>query len=792
MPLRAAGAADDSTLHYSAPSPIAAGARDRARAAGPGRPVTATSQPLSPPSPAPQSPGPAAPRLELVLALLDLALQAQRNGTLDELVRSRPRAARWLLRRHAQVLRGTAGDALAAGDTTPQLAALLLRWLTTQLRPDAEPGFDGIDEEAWLQLPGWRPMLAMASIAGWLRVPDFPRQYRRRSGEPPLDNLCGLWGVGPSTVYRTLERARLLMAQALLEPAPDALHRLSLRRFVLTELQARQPWAGEAERTAWHRHQAALAEGARDPASALWHRWQAGDVAGFVMSLRQHAGALAAAPETEALVERVAAGALTPRLQVDLWLARAALARTRDAAERELRAYEQARQAAQAAQSPLLLGIVHSALGKYYEPRDADRAFACYQDSADFLRDLGPEHGDAQALEHFLTTFARLAWLYLLRNDARSKAVLDRAEALRAQFAVPDDVAGMLERVWSEYWRRAGDRARSMEHCYRALNIFERLGDQRSVLATRSNLVHLHGEAGDARRAVESAQVVFDAARRGVVEPALLVSTHLNLGLAWFWQKDLGLAIEQYRAALAQSLPSGLRLHAFRARYNLAEAYYMRCRDSGSADDERQGDVYIADALAAPESDSSQAAIESARKLKHEVLGARQVAEPDRLLPGETAVHFEEMAEVQRQRLALSVPGDDEAHARVHLAIARAYLGIAAKEREAARALVAKAGLQVRFVAEFDALRLAFERELTREQQLAAAWKQAAGDLVDDRRRAALIAQLLRAGVVNKSGYGELCGVAPATASKHLKLLADRGLLVQRGKGPSTRYELPG
>ena len=44
---------------------------------------------------------------------------------------------------------------------------------------------------------------------------------------------------------------------------------------------------------------------------------------------------------------------------------------------------------------------------------------------------------------------------------------------------------------------------------------------------------------------------------------------------------------------------------------------------------------------------------------------------------------------------------------------------------------------------------------------------------------------------MNKSAYGDLCGVAPATASKHLGLLAERGLLVQRGKGPATRYELP-
>ena len=43
---------------------------------------------------------------------------------------------------------------------------------------------------------------------------------------------------------------------------------------------------------------------------------------------------------------------------------------------------------------------------------------------------------------------------------------------------------------------------------------------------------------------------------------------------------------------------------------------------------------------------------------------------------------------------------------------------------------------------------------------------------------------------INKSAYAELCGVSPATASKHLSALTERGLLQQTGKGPSTRYLL--
>ncbi len=158
------------------------------------------------------------------------------------------------------------------------------------------------------------------------------------------------------------------------------------------------------------------------------------------------------------------------------------------------------------------------------------------------------------------------------------------------------------------------------------------------------------------------------------------------------------------------------------------------------------------------------------------MLGSEAAANPDRLLPQEFAAHFDEMAEVQRQRAVLAIPIEPPAHVRAHLAIARAYLAVAAKEREAALALIERHGLGESFGDAFAQLRQTFERELTREQRLAAQWQQLAGDLLGDQRRGAVLAELLRLG--------------PATASKHLVALAERGLLVQSGKGPSTRYHL--
>lgn len=731
-------------------------------------------------------------RLDLVARLLDAALQAYRNGSFVDLARQRPLVLRWLLQRHERCMRGVLGQP-AQAETAPALALCLLRWLVAQLRPDGAAQMDGLAEADWLYRTAWRPALAVAAVAGFVAVPDYPRHYRRRSGEPALENLCGLWGVGQSTVYRLMERARRQMAQTLLEGTREAQRSLSLRAAVKAELDLGLWGPGEAVTAAWHRERAGRAQRAGDAASALWHLAQAGDAAGFARSLRLQASDLAGSAETDPLVELVAAREAAPRVVVDLWLARAALARSRGAYDRELAAIEAARQAAQAAQEPLLLGIVLSALGKYFESRDVDRAVACYQDSAEFLRDTATQADDSDALEHQVTTYGRLAWMYLLRNDDRARGLLDRAEALRTQARVPDAVLGVLEQVWGEYWRRAGELARSLEHRHRALNIFERLGDRRSIFATYLNLSNTYALQKNFEQAQRYASRVLD---EGVTEHELEINAHMSLGNAYFWQGRLDESIAAHGAALARSRHAGLRLHAFRAHYNLAEAYYNRFREQGQTSDEEAGDAHVRAALDTPDSDSSPAAKDAVRKLKAEVLGAAPPPsspdQADRLLPAELAAHAELWAEVQRRRAVLAEPSAPEAHARAHLAIARAYAAIAAKERDAAMALIERHGLTAGFVAELDALRRSFERELTREQQLAAAWKPASAELFDDDRRAALIAHLLREGALTKSGYGQLAGVAPATASKHLGLLAERGLLVQRGKGPATRYELPG
>ncbi len=739
--------------------------------------------------------GPTATRHEVLTRVLDAALQAERTGSLRELIRQHPRAVRGLMRRHEQLIRSTAGGAMP-DDPLPVLARWLLRWLVAQLRPDGEGHLDGIPDAAWLHLSAWRPALAVASVAGFVVVPDFPRRYRRRSGEPAIENLSGLWNVDQSTVYRLIDRARRQMAHVALEPLTGANLRLSLRAAVLAELKRLRSDLDDVATPHWHELQAdhALRDG--DAASAIWHLWRAGAWERFARTLEGRASELSTAPETDALAMRVAAHSLLPRAEVEFCLGQAALARSRGLVDGELRAIERARQVAQLSQLPLLQAIAQGALGKFHRLRDADRAAACYQDAVECLRHHGPYDADAETAARFVAVYGELAWLYLQRNDERARGLLDLAEELRGRHRVPDPVLGMLEGIWAEYWRRSGDHTKALEHRYRALAIFERVGERRLILSAYLNLSVSYNNSGDPARAIPFAELVLGEAQRGGVQAETMVNAHLTLGTAHFLAGRLDASIKSHADALALSLRADLRLQRLRARYNLAEAYYTRYRNRGEAADERAADELVSVELATPESDTSAVLRDAVRRLKSQVLGAApQEARAEfihTLLPAELAVHADEWTEVQRYRQALSIPAAPENHARAHLAIAHAYTAIAAKEREAALALIDKHGLRADFLAELDTLRQTFERGLTREQQLAATWKQAAGELVDDTRRAALIAHLLRDGAVNKSAYGEICGVAPATASKHLGLLTERGLLVQLGKGPSTRYELPG
>lgn len=742
-------------------------------------------------TPAPPPAAPAFDRLHLADELVDAAIGALRQGTLAAQLQAHPRAARWMLRHVRRLLPGTAGDHLPAGDRGLALQVhWVLHWAVGQLRPDRAGALDPVPRMAWGGQVAWRPVLALACHAGLLPVAELPERYRRRPDESAADNLCGLWGVGPSTFYRCLDRAQSAVARLSLQPLPVPM-RLSLRDSVCAELQRAGVWSDDAARRAWHAARQRVCEQDGDLAGALWHALHAGDAEAAVRCAGHRPAALAAQAEADALIDRLAAHDLPPRARFELCLARAGLARTRQMPERELAACQAALRLAEAEGNERMRGEAYFALGRCHEARDGDRSRACYLDS---LRHLEAAAGEAAAPEVLAARLQTLAWLALAqvrRNEPGARQTLEDADALVARLGAPDELKALLAQAWGAYWRISGEADRAREAWMHALNVFERLGDQRSVMATYRNLMLLHAEARDLAQLEAVAARIFAQSERTTLEPAILIGAHGNLGYGYGLAGRYVDAIAAFRRSLAIAVDAHSELEANRARCNLADVCYYQFLKTGEAALEQEADELVAKLLCAPESTVTPTLLETARGLKAYVLGQLPQQSVDRVLDDEAKVHLEAMAAIRRHREALAGGAAGRERALAQVGIARAYLDIADRERQAAFALAAELGLADTLAPRLQALRAYLGSPLEGPGALAERWRADAGDLLDDARRLGVAERLFADRALSKASYAEACGVAPATASKHLALLTRRGLLVRAGRGPATRYRLP-
>lgn len=685
---------------------------------------------------------------------------------------------------------GAFGDAVPTATKASEAAKLLIFWAVAQLRPDRREGLAEIDDAAWLHSTSWRPMLALACHFGLMTVPAFPQRYRRRADEPPLDNLCGIWSVGPSTLYRYLDKGRRQLTDLLCTDANGA-QRSGLRRAALAHLRKHEePVEGWAS---WHGRQGQVALLNGDVPDALWHLRCAGDVNATLEALRRFSTEAAASSETEELLADLeATPSLSEQQRFEVLLRAGTIWRFRHEQDRAEETLGRALRLAEHLGRPLCIGIAQAALGQHLEERDRDHATGLYEDSLRWLRQaIEANDGDRRrAVNEYAQCVVHLAWLNLRRNNPKAKTLLEQVHQMDTEASLEELTLGSLEQAWGEYWRCVGNPRRALEHKHRALAMFQRIGERRSVISTYNNLSLIYCDAKEFDRAISYGRLVLEASSQQAIEPELLACAHGNIGIACFCTGDLDSAIDHYQQALRLQTEMGLRAQLVAVNYNLAEAHYERFKLRGLPADEEQGDHHAAVAVRLSTEDNAQAQADAARSLKREVLGTGEG--PDRLLPTEHAAHFSEMAEIERLRLSLALPQSPEQQARAHLAIARAYLAIATKEREAALAIASRHGLQsTNFQGELETLRTTFSRELTREQHLDQAWHTRSSDLLAKERRQSILAHVLAQGSINKSTYAEVAAVSLATASKHLGLLAERGLLVQTGKGPSTRYLLP-
>jgi tetratricopeptide (TPR) repeat protein len=721
-------------------------------------------------------------------------LSAHRAGNMQQLLQQRARLARRLLVPVLGLLEGTWAEAAPPDERQRQVLAVraITVWLLGELRPDRGTGLAGITDEAWLYSTSWRPLLATACQLGLCRIPHFPKRFLGTEGDGPIEHLCTLWDVGPSTLYRYLEKGRQQLVRQLAQQRLGAAQRWALRDCALHVLH--EDFNGAAE-VGWHAQQARWAASHHRPDSALWHHLQGGDWSAAIQLLSQACTELAAHPDTPSALARLDAAPIPPPARAHHALAVAALRRAAGDSEEERHCLEQA--VALAAEHGLrrLEGEALLALGNYFQSRDLDRALVFFQDGADKLSVFSssgsedPEVGSTVDL--YLRALDRLAWVYALRNDGRALAVLQAADERKRDQGVADSTRAMLENTWGEYWRRAGDRRLELEHKLRALILFERVGDARQILSTCNNLSFTYGELGRFDDAIRYAQRVVQSSKSQSVEPFLLAGATGNLGAAYMRMGKLDEAIRAYLSALELSQSAGMGLYVVRTHYNLAEAYFHRFKETDNREDEAQGDHHVICTLQAKAGEHDPFVLDAVRRLKSEVLGLDQGFSLASLVPDEHAAHASHMAGIQQRRQALAMPGPAETKIRLHLEIAQAYLEIAAVERDAALALMQRSGLAGQFGPELDRLQETFKRQMPRERQVQSQWRERAGELLAEQRRIAILEHLFTDGSIQKSTYARLCGVGLATASKHLVTLAERGLLLQTGKGPSTRYVLP-
>lgn len=722
--------------------------------------------------------------------LLAACLAACRDNTLSELVAERPRLARRACAPLAALMSSTLGDAQAPGEGGRTTAAFraFLGWAICSLRPDQRGDWSGLPHEAWLHRTSWRSVLALACHHGFVPVPSIPGRFLGSSSDSVVNRLCTLWDVGPSTYYRYLEKGRQRMASRLAGVALGATEMLSYRAYVLATEGPAENQAG-ADMLAWHRRLSEEADESGDVAAALWHGVRGAHGAGLVRLLQSKAADLARSAETPLLLSQVDAACLPFPEVIDWHLACAEVARSRGEGCEDLAHLERALELARREGTSVYAGRALLALGDYYQSRDADRALACYQEAADRL--TGAEEDDA--CDTRVQSLNRLAWAFALKKDARASTLLHEADALCGRADVTARTRGLLALTWGEYSGRAGDAAKELEHKHRALVIFEAAGDRRNVLSVCNNLSIAYSRQGAFVRAIEYADRLLDVRAHRPIETLLLVSALGNKGGAQFYLGRYSDAIDCYLEGLRISEQSQLKVEICRMHFNLAEAYLKRHESSGDPADRAAGERHIDLTLGAEAGRSQPHLLAAAQALRPRDSAEPEVFSLDRLVPDNHAMHAEQMGVIQHHRAVLALPTDAETRVRSHLELARAYMTIAAGERDRALALIQKEQMQRRFALEMDALRHTFDRQLTREQRVQAAWQgraEQAGLMLAEARRVAILEHLFANGSIQKSGYARLCGVGLATASKHLTTLAELGLLVQMGRGPSTRYRL--
>ncbi|TDM08658.1 MAG: hypothetical protein C4K60_04410 [Ideonella sp. MAG2] len=578
------------------------------------------------------------------------------------------------------------------------------------------------------------------------------------------------------------------MVDSLVAAQLDADRRWALRELAaatrLREMPSR--WHGEcAQSLARHGH-------AMD---AAWHLCRAKQWDVLAELLKRRALELASSLEYKALSQTLRRAVMGPSNKVDLALSESVMWRCLGDTNAESELLGLALRTAESITSELRALHIAEALyglGLFYNARDPEQAVIHLEAASQQLQtasSLVPSHGQARVQSAYVLVLALLAFVQLRCNNPQALSLLKSALiAARECEQLSLDAQGMLLKAQAEAARCNDQLNEALRFRQQALVLYERAGDLREVLDSKNNLGQLLAHSGKANEARETCVQVLKMAQSFSVRPEALVSAYVGLAVADMTLGDLDSAVSNLTHVVRISQQFGLARHQLTGLMNLAEVHFLRLKQHGEIEDERMGDQYAEQSreLAARLGLTQQEA--KAQTLKQTTLNPQTAVH--HLLPIETSAHPGEFAKIEALRAELALPRPPAQRARTHIALSQLYLRIAAKERDAARGLMQTHGLS-ELEADIEALQQTWAHDGNLASQLSSRWREQVGDWLTDSQRKAVLERLLAEGSLSKSSYGEAAEVSPATASKHLGLLADKGLLDQQGRGPATRYVLP-
>ncbi|MBQ0936254.1 hypothetical protein KAK11_13015 [Ideonella paludis] len=546
---------------------------------------------------------------------------------------------------------------------------------------------------------------------------------------------------------------------------------------------------------AWHQEQAKSLLQYDHAMDAAWHYIHAQKWHQLAELLKRRSLELASHPEHSALSQLLRRSITDTCSKVAVTLGESFTWSCIGDSAKELHCLQLALRAAETIRTPekpFWLGKAMYALGYFFNARDPDQAISHLEASAQqFLLSSQQSSCDdlCQSQNGYVAVLATLAFVQLRRSSPQGTVLLHAADMAAAECKhLEVDAEGMLLKAQAEHARCNDNIEDAIRYRQQALVLYQRAGDLKEVAESHNNLGQLLVVAGRIDEARRYCNQVVDMAKVLSVRPETLLSAHGGLALAAMTIGEHEVAISHLHRVLRISEEAGLSRHRLTGLINLAEVHYLRFRSLGVAYDEQAGDLYteqsrsLAIQLGLPQLENR------AQSLKQATLNPQTAVH--HLLPVETSAHPGEFAKIEALRAELALPRPPTQRARTHIALSQLYLRIAAKERDAARSLMQTHGLSD-LESELEALQQTWAHDGNLASQLNQRWREQVGDWLTEAQRKAVLARLLEEGSLSKSSYGEAAEVSPATASKHLGLLADKGLLEQQGRGPATRYVLP-